>query len=45
MTLVAVTAVGLVAGAWAWMRLTEEKARLDLTTYLLSIPADEWQDR
>lgn len=44
MTLVAFMAVALAVGAWWGFRWAEETHRLnDLTTYLLSIPADEWE--
>lgn len=45
MTALAVLAVTVTIGAWLGIRATEAKQRLerDLTTYLLSIPAEEWE--
>lgn len=39
----AITAVGLAAGTWLMFRRHEQHRRLDLTNYLVSIPADEWK--
>lgn len=44
MTVLAVAAATLALGTWLGIRWAEESRRLnDLTTYLLSIPADEWE--
>lgn len=44
MTTLAITAVALAAGTWFGIRWSEETRRIDdLTTYLVSIPADEWK--
>ena len=45
MTVVAVFTVFLAAGAWIGVRYSEAATRIerDLTTYLLSIPRDEWK--
>lgn len=46
MTAVAALASTLALGTWLGIRWAEQSRRLehDLTTYLLSIPADEWED-
>ncbi len=45
LTIIAFMAVAIVAGTWIGIHLAEVSNRLDhdLTTYLLSIPADEWK--
>lgn len=45
-TTIAVIAVVIVIGAWVGIRIADAKQVIerDLTTYLLSIPADEWQE-
>jgi len=45
MTIVASIAVTIAAGAWLAIRVADASQRvdIDLTTYLLSIPADEWK--
>lgn len=45
MTILAILAATLTLGTWFGIRWAEESRRLDLTTYLLSIPADEWGDK
>ena len=45
MTALAILAVTVTIGAWLGIRAAEAKHRIerDLTTYLLSIPAEEWE--
>ena len=45
MIAVAVFAVSLAVGAWIGIRHSEAKHRSDrdITTYLLTIPSDEWK--
>lgn len=46
MTTAAVFAVAVAFGAWVGIRserAISERGSADLTTYLLSIPADEWK--
>lgn len=45
MTFLAVIAVALAVGTWVGIRWAETSHRIqaDVTTYLVSIPADEWQ--
>lgn len=46
MTLIAVIAVSLAIGAWIGFRCAEANREItDITTYLASIPADEWRNR
>lgn len=45
MTILAVLAVTVTIGAWLGIRAAEARQHIerDLTTYLLSIPAEEWE--
>ena len=44
MTVVAIIAVALAVGAWAGIRWSEAtRLETDISTYIASIPADEWR--
>lgn len=45
MTIIAVLAVTVTIGAWLGIRAADAHQRIerDLTAYLLSIPAEEWE--
>lgn len=46
MSLFAFLTFAVVIGIWAGIRVADASRRVhDLTTYVLSIPADEWESR
>ena len=47
MTILAIVAASLAIGTWLGIRIADASQRIDrdLATYLLSIPADEWQEK